>query len=278
MKRLGISDVGPVALALTLLAGCDRAPAPAAAPVPAPAPAAADGAAETPPADPAPRAPVALRSELGRFFQLVDQRRTGAARVQLRKHLNLHPDDGQAEFLFGLSYHREKRYALARPYFEAALAHAPDYDTTQYFLGWALYYLGEPDAARAAFDAHLALRPDEADTHFALGLIDLDADRLDDAERRFRRSLELLGDDPERPKEISKAHARLADVHMRRGAYEAARADLIIATALFDDHYEAYYKLFRVHMRLGDTEAAEAAQQRFLAARQRVHPRTSFPE
>ena len=52
----------------------------------------------------------ALRGDLVTFYRLIQSRQTGPARVRIRKHLILHPDDGQAEFLFGLSYHREKRY------------------------------------------------------------------------------------------------------------------------------------------------------------------------
>lgn len=219
-----------------------------------------------------------LRDQLVEHFVLIQQRETGGARVRLRKILNRDPDDGQAAFLFGLSYHREKRYALARPWFEQAIEHAPDYQPTYYFLGWCLYYLGDTAASGEAFQQHQRFNPNEADTHFALGLLDLDADRLDAAEQRFRHTIALLKSAEDRAKDLSKAHARLADVMIRRGEFESAKVELKLATNLYEDHYEAHYKLFRVLTRLGELEAALEAQHAFLDARQRVHPTTSFPE
>ena len=133
-RRVGVPAVLAAVLA-TGSAGCDR-PAPETPAAPPPP------AAVTPPPDAA--APTeALTAPLSDHFRLIEQQRTGAARVRLRKHLNRNPDDGRAAFLFGLSYHREKRYALARPWFEQAIEHAPEYDPAWYFFGWALYYLGE---------------------------------------------------------------------------------------------------------------------------------------
>src|SRR5687768_15774035 len=65
--------------------------------------------------------PDALRGDLQKMFAFIKARRTGPARVQLLKHLKMHPDDGQATFLFGLSYHREQKYGKAIPYYEKAL-------------------------------------------------------------------------------------------------------------------------------------------------------------
>jgi tetratricopeptide (TPR) repeat protein len=219
-----------------------------------------------------------LTGELADFANLIKDGQLGAARVRLRKHLDRHPGDGRAEFLFGLSYHREKRYGQARPYFEAAIDHAPDYPLTHYFLGWALYYLGEPAAARREFESHLRAHPESDDTHFGLGLVALEEDRLDDAEHSFRTALDLFMKNPDDVRGVSKARTRLADVHMARGEWEQARTELEIATRLYPDHYEAFYKLSRVLHRLGETEAAEEAQRQSAASRQRLYPGTRFPE
>ncbi|MCP3902618.1 MAG: tetratricopeptide repeat protein [Planctomycetes bacterium] len=246
-------------------------------PSPQPEPPSRDPEADGPPAATAAR-PAVLSPELTPLFRLIEARRTGPARVRLRKHLLVNPDDGQAEFLFGLSYHREKKYEQARPYFRRAADLAPEYDPVHYFRGWGLYYLGEIEAARKSLERHLTYKPDYADTHFALGLIALDEDRLDDADRLFRRSIVLAGAGEETARERAKAHARLADVRIRQGDFEAAREQLIIATELFPDHYEAFYKLYRVHTRLGDEEAAADARTRFETTRARLYPNTRFPE
>jgi tetratricopeptide (TPR) repeat protein len=275
---------------VALLAGCDGSRTPA-APTgsDAPAPAAAETATETERPKTAPIGPIPIAEEAGRplpplepplsdHFQLIRNGRPDVARVRIRKHMRQHPDDGRAHFLFGLSYHREKRYDLARKSFDEAARLAPDYHATHYFQGWALYYLGEPEAARDSFERHLEFQPREGDSHFGLGLIALDMDDLDEAERRLRTAIVLSDATAGRIKEHSKSRARLADVLIRRGRYEEARTELERATELHPDHYEAFYKLFRVCKRLGDDAAAERAQTEFLAARERVHPGTSFPE
>ncbi|MHC4992193.1 MAG: tetratricopeptide repeat protein [Planctomycetota bacterium] len=264
------------ALAVLLVAsGCDR---PDGGPAPSAAPEQVATASTEPAAAAAPREPEPLGPELSEMFMLIQQYRTGPARVRLRKYRNLHPDDGKAVFLFGLTYHREKRYAKAMEYFREAVELNPEYPLTYHFMGWAHYYLGEPDASREAFEHHLQVQPDVGDSHFGIGLIALDEDRLDDAERRFRRSIELQEDDPARSRELSKSHVQLAEVLARRGRLEEARSALLLSVELFPDQYEAYYRLYRVLLRLGLEQEAEEALARHRIVKERVRPGTSFPE
>ena len=230
--------------------------------------------APTPPGAP----PPALGPQLTAVAKLIGQQQTEAARDRLTPYLQQHAEDGRAEFLMGLSYHREKRYTQARPRFERAVELAPDYHPAYHFLGWCLYYLGELSPARAAFERHLDWMPNEGDSHFGLGLIDLDEDRLDAAEQRFRRAIELQADDPRDRRDVSKAHARLADVYIRRDEVEAARAELEIATELWPQHYTAFYKLSRVLNRLGETEAAQQAFRQYQYWESRAEQRRGVPE
>jgi tetratricopeptide (TPR) repeat protein len=221
-----------------------------------------------------------LDSDLSRIFRLIVQRENGAARIQLNKYLKLHPNDGKATFLFGLSYHREQKYGQAIPYFDQAIKFDPKYAPTHHFRAWSLYYLGELEESRAAFEAFLKFKPDEPDSLFGLGLIDLDEDRLDEAALRFQRSIEILNAEKRNPdlKALSKAHARLGEVYERQENLQQAKTELTIATDQFPDHYEAYYKLYRVLVRLGEREQAERIHKLYLAAKDRVRPGTSFPE
>jgi tetratricopeptide (TPR) repeat protein len=240
-----------VVLAVATAAGCGGKPDDtSAAPAPPEPPA---------PVATAPAAPPPLGPELTAIARSLKPQDNDAARRSLEAYLQQHPEDGRAEFLMGLSYHREKRYAQARPRFERAIELTPEYHPTYHFLGWCLFYLGRMPAAREAFEAHLARMPTEGDSHFGLGLIDLDEDRLDDAETRFRRAIELQAGNPRRRKDVSKAHARLADVYLRRDDLAAARTELETATRLWPQHYTAFYKLSRVLNRLGETEAAQEA-------------------
>jgi tetratricopeptide (TPR) repeat protein len=225
-----------------------------------------------------PATPRPLADDLEPIMGLIQSHRTGPARVRLKNHLNLHPDDAQAVFLFGLSYHREKRYQLARESFDRAIALDPNYPLAYYFKAWALYYLGELHEARTLFLIHHAFQPDVADSIFGLGLLDLEDDQLDGAEARFREALELLDDDPKEASDRSKINARLGDVFAKRGQLEEARRYLERSVELFPDHYEAWWMLHRVLVRLGDTQAADAAKARHDEVKQRLYPRTSFPE
>lgn len=232
------------------------------------------------PDDASPRPPAVsleLGDELRAAFALIARQQNEAARARLSIYLDGHPDDARAEFLMGLSFHRQKRYALARPHFERAIELEPGYHPAYHFYGWCLYWLGDLPASRRAFENHLAYLPDEGDSHFAIGLIDLDEDRLDEARARFLHAIELQADDPGRRKDVAKAHARLADIHIRRNELVEAKARLQRATELWPEHYTAFYKLHRVLTRLGETEAAQEALRLYEEYEKRVTERRGIP-
>ncbi len=234
-----------------------------------------DGA---PPDRPAADAPFAtLDPDLAPIFALISQNQLGPARDRVTDYLQQNPQTGQAQFLLGLTYHREKRYALARPHFAKAAEFSPQFHPTYHFYGWCLYYLGETEQARTAFQEHLRLAPTEGDSHFALGLLAMDADQLDEAERRFRQAIDLQSDNPKRQRDVAKAHARLADLYIRREQLESAKTHLQTATNLWPRHYAAYYKLHLVLNRLGEPEAAEEAFQQYRLWQQQAEQRRGLP-
>ncbi len=236
-----------------------------------------DGPKSAPPAEQTAK-PVSLSPELTAAARLIADGKTDQARTRLEAHLAEHPDDGQAAFLLGLTYHRQKRYTRARPWFESAVRLAPDYHTVHHFHGWCLYYLGDMPGARAAFNRHIEAVPGEGDSHFALGLIAFNDDRLDDAQRRFARAIDLQRNKPGRRGDVAKAHARLADVHIRRDELEQAKTQLLLATSLWPQHYAAFYKLSRVLNRLGEPEAADEALREFRVREQQAARRRGVPE
>ncbi|MCZ6597127.1 MAG: tetratricopeptide repeat protein [Planctomycetota bacterium] len=193
------------------------------------------------------------------------------------------PESSRAHFYVGLALHKQKKYSLALPHFERALAIGPTFEpfaSVVYFQGWCLYYEGRPAEARAAFEAYLEQEPEEGDAHFALGLIHLEEGELDDAERRFRRAIELnealaRAGDRSRLPDASKAWARLGDVHAQREEHAEARQALERSVQLHPPHHTAWYRLSRVLTVLGEEEAAARAMQehdRWLA---RVRPERS---
>ena len=222
--------------------------------------------------------PIKLDGELSVVLRLIESHRTDRARTALAAYGEAHPPSGPAEFLTGLSYHREKRYGLARPHFERAIELTPGYHPTHHFLGWCCYYLGDTAASRQAFERHLQMAPSEGDSHFGLGLLDLDEDRLDAAEARFRRAIELQQDNPARDADVAKAHARLADVFIRRDQLDEARWHLEQATTLWPQHYAAFYKLSRVLTRLGENDQAQEAHRLYRLWQKRARPPRGVPE
>ena len=232
----------------------------------------------TPPDRATADAPTAtLDPDLAPIFALISQNQLVPARDRAADYLQQNPQTGQAQFLLGLTYHREKRYALARPHFAKAAEFSPQFHPTYHFYGWCLYYLGETEQARTAFQEHLRLAPTEGDSHFALGLLAMDADQLDEAERRFRHAIDLQSDNPKRQRDVAKAHARLGDLYIRREQLESAKTHLQTATNLWPQHYAAYYKLHLVLNRLGEREAAEEAFQQYRLWQQRAEQRRGLP-
>lgn len=202
------------------------------------------------------------------------------ARDRLHRHLRQYPEDPQAIFLVGLTFHREQKYGQALPHYEKALSLKPLYAPINHFRGWALYYLGELAQSRGAFLEFLKVMPDEPDSHFALGLIALDEHDLDRSEKLLQRSIDLwmTKEHQPDPASIAKAHARLSEVFEQRGDLVSARDHLQKAVDLYPDHYEAMYKLYRVLVRLGEQEHANRMHERYVTTKERVRPGTSFPE
>ncbi len=244
------------------------------------------GDAPAPPPEPAPAQPAAapvlepLDLRLDNALRMIVGGDLEGARTLAASVLAERPSSARASFLVGLAYHKQKNYGAAEPLFDRALELGPTFEPfapVVYFRGWCRYYLGELDGARADFEAHLALVPNDADSRFGLGVIALDEGRLDDAERELGRALELSsallagGDESRRP-DVSKAHARLADVHLLRDDLEGARRELEAAVELYPAHYNAWYKLHQVRLRLGDGPGAAEALSRHDFWKARVRP------
>lgn len=205
--------------------------------------------------------------------RMLSGQRYDQAEVAARAVLQSHPRSAEAQFLLALAIHKQKRYAEARTHFEKAIALRQGFtqsDHLFHFLGWCLYYDGDLPGARIAFEEHLRRVPTEADTIFGLGVVAMEEDRIDDAERLFRRAIELQTGDPRLARDVAKAKVRLADIHVRRDTFDDAVVELEAAVALWPDHYEAWLKLARVYARLGREADAENARAKSDEAMKRV--------
>lgn len=214
-----------------------------------------------------------LKPELARYFRMIQEGRLDHARLHLQRHNLENSNDGQALFLFALTFHMQHRYDQARTHFEAALPLAPDFPPLRYFHGWCLYNLGELDLARQSFEAHLQMQADVADSHFALGLIAMDQNQLEQAMEHFNSTIRLLSDDPELTASRSRAHGKLGEAHTRLGGQAnllQAQQHLTTAAELYPDDHESLYQLYRVLLALDEPAAADDARLRYEAARRRA--------
>jgi len=231
-----------------------------------------------------------LRLSVGR--RLLSGGDFAGAEVVFRALHAAHPDHPRALFLLGLSIHKQKRYAEARPLLERsdALASAldagviatifPESPHVPHFLGWCTYYLGDVEAAAKYFDAHIAIVPGEFDSQFGRGVVAIDQDDLAVAKERLRAALALLGaaadDAPggaSHPRDRAKVLVRLGDVSLREGDVASARTQYEEAVHLWPAHHEGWAKLARALDRLGEGDAAQHAreqQQRVLEQLGRV--------
>jgi tetratricopeptide (TPR) repeat protein len=245
-------------IALSALFWCGPPNAQAQAPGPSP-----------PPGDAARRPPTLDRGLTG-AFRLIKAGRYPEARQAAEAYLATgaaaHP--GQAQFILGLSYHRQRLYESAHGHFVRALQLEPDYVTAHFFHGFTLLNLGRLDEARKELEAYLASGPEDPEAVFGLGLVALEQDQPDDAERSIQRAIAMTqakagpAPSPDAREDLARYHARLGDVHLRKGDLATARADLERSVELWPDHFEPWHKLAGVLRRLGDAAGADRAQAR----------------
>ncbi len=224
---------------------------------------------EAPPYRPRPLAP-----ELREVTRAVEEQRFEEAQELAQSYVASHPNDGQANFLLGMTYYWSENYGAARPWLERAQELEPNIYVIHDPLGYSLFMLGDLRGARREYEAYLSIAPREPKAHYGLGLVELEETRLDEAAAGFRRAIELFDalslSDPDqvaaRRPELAECHARLAEVHFVRGEYEAARAELVLATTICPGNISAFYTLSLVHRRLGNEELADEAAERYESA------------
>lgn len=106
---------------------------------------------------------------------------------------------GRAEKLMkrGVALGREKKYAESAAELRKAIELIPDNGPLWYNLGMSLYNGGETDAARRAWQKTVELRPDYADAWYMLGMLDAKEGRSAEAIAAYAKSSELKPQDGE---------------------------------------------------------------------------------
>lgn len=222
------------------------------------------------------RSPRPLAPGLREVARAVEEQRFEAGKELAQKFVASHPRDGQGLFILGMTHYWTGNYGAARPWLEQALELEPDIYIAHESLGYCLFMLGDLRGARREYEAFLSIVPREPKAHYGLGLVALEETKLEEAATSFLRAIELFDElgrsDPGqvagRQPELAECHARLAEVHFARADYEAARAELLLATTICPGNISAFYALSLVHRRLGDEELADQAADRYESARQ----------
>jgi len=97
----------------------------------------------------------------------------------------------------GVALGREKKYADSAAELRKAIELIPDNGPLWYNLGMSLYNGGETDAARRAWQKTVELRPDYADAWYMLGMLDAKEGRSAEAIAAYAKSSELKPQDGE---------------------------------------------------------------------------------
>jgi tetratricopeptide (TPR) repeat protein len=170
----------------------------------------------------------AIYNDLG--FVLERQGLTEEAVEQYRKSLELDPDSASANYNLGAHLARRGDYAAAERHFR--VAHEVKPSTQTYTgLGFALAQQGRLDEAIASLNGAIEADPKNAAAYDRLGTLLVQQGRLEEAVSAYRLLIRNLPS--------AAAHQELAQVLMRLGRTDEARAEMEVAKALGRDPAEA---------------------------------------
>lgn len=152
---------------------------------------------------------------MARLKARIEEGDLSGARERLKPLVEQHPDWGRATLLLATTYFRERRFELARPLFERAVALDREEAFGWLALGWCHYYLGELAAAERSLVTFLELAPAHAEGRYALGLVQLERGDLAGAARNLEQGATraaAAGDEAV----LERARARLRELEERR--------------------------------------------------------------
>jgi len=154
----------------------------------------------------------------------------------LERAATLDPDSYEIEHNLGLTYFRLRQYDNARGPLERAVALRPDFFDSNALLGATLFMLRRDSGAYRVLDHAHRLNPDDADTAdllfkaaSVLGTQSYEAKEYGMALTYLRVARDLRPADP-------LVHARLAEVYLRTGDAQQARAEREVSQRLAARH------------------------------------------
>jgi Flp pilus assembly protein TadD len=149
---------------------------------------------------------------------LLDKQEDAAAVAPLRKAVELLPAQSRPRYLLAVALDRSGDRAGAVESFEALLHLDPNDITAIDYLGWTALHQGKPDEAERKFRRALEVQPNGLEPRRGLAQ-SFDAQKKPEAAGAYRDYLELKPDDPE-------ARSRLIHLLVEQKENDAALAEL----------------------------------------------------
>lgn len=165
--------------------------------------------------------------------------------------------DEDKDFLEGVAFFKEAKYAQAVASFEKVSVRYPDSAAAHYNLGISAVRDGRKDLGLASLETAVRLMPDMIEAHFVLGEEYFARGDKDKAKAAFDRAIALQPSN-------SKAHYNLGIIYYKSGMLDEALGSFKKATDLDPGFSSAYYQAGLAHVGKGEFPAAVGCFEKFL--------------
>ena len=156
---------------------------------------------------------------------------------ELHKALVRDPKIKVAHYLMAMAYLErdgDSGFGEAVPELEAELKVNPNDTRTHYMLGYIALKRHAANLAEQELGRAVELDPDNPDPLISLGQVYLDAGRLPEAEKAFRRSIAATKDPAHNGYQVNRAHYALGRILLQTGREDEGKKELQISAELRD--------------------------------------------
>ena len=181
---------------------------------------------------------------------------SGAAVEAFEDYVRQFPEKPHAHVLLGEAYINGTWMEQAISHFQKAVELNPRYARAVYALAAAYKFIGDHEKAKTFLHQVLAL-----DANHVRALLDLGG--LLGMEREYEKAVALLERATALQPSFADSFLKLGSVHLLQKKHEKARDALRKAVELSPNSAEAYFLLSRAYFGLRETQAAQAAHERF---------------
>jgi superkiller protein 3 len=179
-----------------------------------------------------------------------------AAVEAFQDYVRQFPEKPHAHVLLGEAYFNGTWMEQAISHFQKAVGLNPRYARGVYALAAAYKFMGDHEKAKTFLDQVLAL-----DANHVRALSDLG--ELLGMEGEYEKAVALLEQAAALQPSYADTFVKLGNVHLRQKKHDRARDALRKAVELSPNNAEAYFLLSRAYFGLKETQAAQAAHERF---------------